>query len=367
MTARDPGGLTADQDFTVTVLAGAPPVPPNRVPVARGTITVDTLYVEGPSIRKDVTSYFSDPDADELTYSVNSPNPEYVEVTMIGNEVKLRPVAAGTTGKIVVSARDPGGLSADQDFTATVVAGSPPVPTNNAPEIQEELTDRFITLGGGTVSLNVAPYFEDPDGDSLSYQLEAQGAGKATLTIADSTLSIEPLALGTTGKNLLRAVDPAGLFVQQEFVVFVVTNLGPDTLKTIPDDTLTVAEGSVKLDLSTFFFDPDQDTLTYTAVSSNTGAATVSVTSNTLTITPVKKDLSSTVTVTAADGSLSVAQEFDVTVANSPPEVSSTITGRELTVATGSVKLDLLAHFRDARTATICPSTRCRRTPAPRP
>ncbi len=353
VTARDPGGLTADQDFTVTVLAGAPPVPPNRVPLARGTITVDTLYVDGPSIRKDVTSYFSDPDADELAYSVNSPNPEYVEVTMIGNEVNLRPVAAGTTGKIVVTARDPGGLTADQDFTATVVAGSSPVPSNNAPEIQEELTDQFITLGGGTVSLNVAPYFEDQDGDSLTFQLDAQGAGKATLTIADSTLSIEPLALGTTGKNLLRAVDPAGLFVQQDFVVFVVTNLGPDTLKTIPNDTLTVAEGSVKLYLSTFFFDPDQDTLMYTAVSSNNGAATVSVTGDTLTITPVKKDMSSTVTVTASDGDLSVAQEFEVTVANSPPEVSAIIPDQTLTVGDEDATVDLSSRFSDADRDTL--------------
>ena len=348
VTARDPGGLTATLDFNVTVVAGAPPVPPNRNPIAVGTITVDTLYAEGPSIKIDVTSYFSDPNADILTYSVNSPNQGVVEVTNIGNEVTLRPVAAGSTGKIVVTARDPGGLTAVQDFDVTVVAGSPPPSTNNAPEIRDDLTDLFITIGGGTVSLNVAPYFKDPDGDSLSYQLDAQGTGRATLTIADSTLSIEPLVLGTTGKNLLRAVDPAGLFVQQDFVVHVVTNLAPDTLRTIPDDTLTVAEGSVKLDLSTFFFDRDQDTLMYTAVSPNTDAATVSVTSDTLTITPVKKGMSSTVTVTATDGDLSVAQDFDVTVANSPPEVSESITGRELTVATGPVKLGLSAHFRDA-------------------
>ncbi|MDE2847234.1 MAG: Ig-like domain-containing protein [Gemmatimonadota bacterium] len=348
VTARDPGGLTATQDFNVTVVAGAPPVPPNRNPIAVGSITVDTLYAEGPSIKIDVTSYFSDPDADILTYSVNSPNPGVVEVTKIGNEVTLRPVAAGSTGKIVVTARDPGRLTAVQDFDVIVVAGSPPPPTNNAPEIRENLTDLFITIGGGTVSLNVAPYFEDPDGDSLSYQLDAQGTGRATLTIADSTLSIEPLVLGTTGKNLLRAVDPAGLFVQQDFVVHVVTNLAPDTLMAIPDDTLTVAEGSVKLDLSAFFFDPDQDTLMYSAVSSNVNAATVSVSSDTLTISPVKKHLSSTVTVTATDGDLSVAQDFDVTVANSPPEVSESITGRELTVATGPVKLGLSAHFRDA-------------------
>ncbi len=347
VTARDPGGLTADQEFDVTVIAGAPPVPPNRYPVAVGTITVDTLYVEGTSITIDVTSYFSDPDDDILDYSVNSPAPEIVEVSRMGSNITLRPVSAGMTGKIMVTARDPGGLSATQDFNVTVVAGAPPTPTNSAPEIREVLETWRVTIGGGKVALNVAPYFQDPDGDSLSYQLDPQGAGRATLTIADSTLSIEPLALGTTGKNQLRAVDPAGLYAEQVFVVFVVTNLAPDTLMTIPDQMLTVAKGPVELDLSTFFFDPDQDTLTYTAESSNTGAATVSVTGDTLTITPVEKDMSTDVTVTASDGDLSVAQVFEVTVDNSAPAAADTIQDQTMTVAGGNESLDLSDYFSD--------------------
>ena len=347
VTARDPGGLTADQEFDVTVIAGAPPVPPNRYPVAVGTITVDSLYVEGTSITIDVTSYFSDPDDDILAYSVNSPAPDIVEVSRMGSNITLRPVSAGKTGKIMVTARDPGGLSATQDFNVMVVAGAPPTPTNSAPEIREVLETWRVTIGGGKVALNVAPYFQDPDGDSLSYQLDPQGAGRATLTIADSTLSIEPLVLGTTGKNQLRAVDPAGLYAEQDFVVFVVTNLAPDTLMTIPDQMLTVAKGPVELDLSTFFFDPDQDTLTYTAESSNTGAATVSVTGDTLTITPVEKDMSTDVTVTASDGDLSVAQVFEVTVDNSAPAVADTIQDQTMTVAGGNESLDISDYFSD--------------------
>ena len=353
VTARDPGGLTADQDFVVTVIAGAPPVPPNRYPIAVGTIAVDTLYAEGPSIKIDVATYFSDPDEDVLSYSAVSHSPAMVEASALGSEVTVKPVMAGPTGKIVVTASDPDGLTADQEFNVTVLAGAPPTPTNHAPEIREMLTEWVVTLGGGTVELNVAPYFRDVDNDSLAYELDAQGAGKATLTIADSTLSIEPHILGSTGKNQLRAVDPAGLFAEQDFVVIVVTNLAPDILMSIPDQELTVAEGPVELDLSKFFFDPDQDTLMYTAVSSDTGAATAAESGDTLTITPVKKNMSSTVTVTASDGDLSVAQEFDVTVNNSPPRVSEIIPTQRLTVATGPVELDLAAHFLDADGDTL--------------
>ena len=347
VTARDSGGLTAVQDFNVAVVAGAPPTQTNRYPVAEGTITVDNLYVEGPSISIDATSYFSDPDDDILAYSVNSPNPGIVEVSKLGVEVTLRPVASGSTGKIIVTARDPGGLTAVQDFNVTVVAGAPPTPTNHAPEIRETLTDQFVTIGGGTMTLNVAPYFHDPDGDPLTYELSAQGAGSATVTLQDSTLTIEPLVLGTTGKNLLRAVDPSGLNVEQEFVVFVVRNLPPDSLKTISAQTLTVAEGSVEMDLSTYFFDPDQDDLTFAAGSSDTNAVTVAVSGDTLTITPVEKDQSSTVTVTASDGELSAEQQVPVTVDNSAPRISDPIPAQTLTVAEGSVEMDLSTYFFD--------------------
>ena len=67
VTARDPGGLTAEQSFTVTV----PDTSPNRAPVAVGTIPGQELSV-GSGVGFGVASYFSDPDKDTLDYSTAS-------------------------------------------------------------------------------------------------------------------------------------------------------------------------------------------------------------------------------------------------------------------------------------------------------
>ena len=60
-------------------------------------------------------------------------------------------------------------------------------------------------------------------------------------------------------------------------------------------------DGSVAVDTSRYFSDPDDDSLTYTASSSDPGKATVSVNGSTLTIAGVAEG-SATITITASDG-----------------------------------------------------------------
>ena len=60
------------------------------------------------------------------------------------------------------------------------------------------------------------------------------------------------------------------------------------------------------IDLNPYFTDPDSDTLTYTAVPSDTAKATTSVSGSTLTISPKETGVT-TVTVTASDGSHSAS------------------------------------------------------------
>ena len=64
VTASD-GSLTAEQVFTATV--------PNGAPVAVGTIPVQTVD-SGADLALEVSSYFSDPDGDALSYTVQSSN-----------------------------------------------------------------------------------------------------------------------------------------------------------------------------------------------------------------------------------------------------------------------------------------------------
>ena len=112
VTARDPGGLTARQSFQVTVTAA------NQAPVAVGTIA-DIEVEMDTTADVNVAENFSDPDGDPLTYSATSSSPSNATVSVSGSVVVVRGVLEGTA-TVTVTARDPGGLTAQQSFGVTV-------------------------------------------------------------------------------------------------------------------------------------------------------------------------------------------------------------------------------------------------------
>ena len=100
----------------------------------------------------------------------------------------------------------------------------------------------------------------------------------------------------------------------------------PQPVGTIPVQVL-VADGSISVNLSSYFSDPDGDALAYAATTSDVAVATVSVSAGTLTI-PAVAPGTVAVTVLASDpGGLSAAQSTRVTVARADgaPEPVGTI------------------------------------------
>ncbi|WP_420636981.1 hypothetical protein [Candidatus Palauibacter sp.] len=92
------------------------------------------------------------------------------------------------------------------------------------------------------------------------------------------------------------ARDPGGLETAQRFSVTVTrANRGPETVSTIPDPTLTAGQAAM-VDVTGYFRDPDGDALTYTARSSASAVASVSVSGRMLTIVGVARG-SATVTL----------------------------------------------------------------------
>ena len=322
VTARDPGGLTATQDFNVTV---QDPPPPNRAPEAEGTISSVTLQEGGSSATVNASSYFSDPDGDTLRYSVNSPNPSIVTTSISGSTVTITPVAAGTTGKIIVTARDPGGLTATQDFTATVEAAPPPQP-NRAPVAEGTISNVTLQEGGSSATRSVSDKFSDPDNDTLTYSVNSPNPSIVTVSISGSTVTITPVAAGTTGKIIVTAEDPDGLTATQDFTATVEeppppANMAPTTVGYIQDVRLSNRGSSATRSVSSKFSDPDEDTLTYTVNSPNPLIATVSISGSTVTVAPVAIGSTGKIIVTATDpGGLAATQDFTATVVNDPPE-----------------------------------------------
>ena len=82
----------------------------------------------------------------------------------------------------------------------------------------------------------------------------------------------------------------------------------------IPDQTLTVGEGNVSVDVGPHFSDHGGGRLTYTIQSADSGVATASMSGTTVTITPVAAG-STTVTVAGTSrGNVTVEQTIAVIV-----------------------------------------------------
>ncbi|WP_419164545.1 leishmanolysin-related zinc metalloendopeptidase [Candidatus Palauibacter sp.] len=90
----------------------------NRGPLAVGAIPADTIEV-GASVTRSLSSYFSDPDGDQLTYAVATSNSSIGAVSISGSTLTVTGVGPGTA-TVTVTARDPGNLIARQAYHVTV-------------------------------------------------------------------------------------------------------------------------------------------------------------------------------------------------------------------------------------------------------
>ncbi len=326
MIATDPTGLKAQQSFRVVV--------PNRSPTAVGTISDRELMV-GDSATLDVAPFFSEPDGQQLGYAVAVSDSSRLTATVEAAVLTIMAVAKGDV-VVTVTAADPGGLSATQSFVVTV--------PNRPPVAVDSIAATIIEVDRAD-SLDVAPFFTDPDGDSLSYAATVSDSTLASAEVTGSTVIVTALAKGEAEISVT-AIDDEGLSAEQRFTV-TVPNRPPLVADTIPARTLFKDEADT-LALARFFTDPDGDALTWDAEASDRGvvALEVSAAEGTLVVTAVGQG-ESEVTVTAADPEgLTAAQSFLVTVPNRGPVVADEIPAQTL-LQPETGPLDLRHHFSD--------------------
>ena len=296
VTATDPDRLSATQSVGVTVQTS------NRAPVLVGSVPTQNIDVGRP-VTLEVAAYFSDPDGDPLRYSVTTAYPSVVSVSMSGSSLTLVGVADGAA-TAVVTATDPHGLSATQSVGVTVQT------PNDAPAPVGSIPAQSIKLGR-TVTLDVASYFSDPDGDVLRYAATSSNVGVVSVSMSGSNLTMVAVADGTATVTVM-ATDPGGLSGTQSADVTVRSNRPPAPSGSIPAQNVDLG-ATAALDVASYFSDPDGDVLRYAATTSNVNAVSVSMSGSTLTLTGAALG-TATVTVTATDpDGLSATQSVDVT------------------------------------------------------
>ncbi|MYD12702.1 MAG: hypothetical protein F4X00_03680, partial [Gemmatimonadetes bacterium] len=294
MTATDPGGLSARQTFEVSV--------PNRGPEAVGAIEDIRLEV-GDSVRIGVAARFTDPEGDPLAFAAASSDTLAARAEVDGDSVLIVAAAKGEV-TVTVTARDPGGETAGQSFNVTV--------PNRAPFVAETIPGDTVLLGD-TAEVRLTTYFEDPDGDSLAFSAVSSAPGVATVRVSGRTLVVVPEAPGSTTITVTSA-DPEGLSAAQSFEVTAAhPNRAPAAVGEISDRVIYVGNTD-SLDVSTYFSDPDGDSLVYTATTSRRIRVTVAVHGSGIALA-AQSIGSSTIAVTAHDpDGLSATQRFRAVV-----------------------------------------------------
>ncbi|WP_425436203.1 Ig-like domain-containing protein, partial [Paenibacillus rigui] len=183
----------------------------------------------------------------------------------------------------------------------------------------------------------------------------------ATVKVTGTKLEVTPLAVGTSHITV-KAEDGKGGKADASFVMNVTAppavNHKPE-LQTVPDQTLQIGSSAKELDLSTYLQDLDGDPLTVSAAAQNPSIATVTVTGNKLTLSPV--GVGQTVINVSADdlrggtatGMIQVTVE-SASATNHNPEVVSSISTQVLTsTVTNDRTYDLSQLFSDADGDTL--------------
>ncbi len=330
VTVHDECGAQASIDVSVNVKQ------PNRPPVVKTPIENMKLFV-GDKKEIDLSTVFSDPDEDVLSYEAVSSKPAVATAVVSGTTLT---VTAKRQGKatVTVTAKDPDGLEVTHAFEVTV-PNRPPKPVGT-------IEPDTINVGDSE-TVDVSSYFEDQDGDQLTYTARSSSPKVATVVVSGSEVTYTGKLAGSATVTVT-ADDGHGGTAQQRFLVTVEQpNRAPTTVGTIPADKIEVKE-SGSVDASSYFDDLDGDDLTYSATSSNANRVGVSVQGGEVTYTG-KSAGSATVTVTADDGRGGTAQQkFLVTVEqpNRAPTTVGTIPADKIEVKeSGSV--DASSYFDD--------------------
>ena len=215
---------------------------PNNPPVVVSEIP-DVDLNQGVSETVDLSTVFSDPDNDPLTFSAVSSDTDLVTASVDGNTLTYKAQLPGGAATVTVTADDGKGGTVDDVFEVTTLE-----PPNDPPTVDKPIADLTLTAGE-TRDVNVSQVFKDPDNDPLTYLATSADPSKATVSVKDAIVTVEGVAAGTSTVTVT-ADDGKDGKVDDEFVVTVEADDAPSFgTATIDDKLYTQGVAIAKLTL----------------------------------------------------------------------------------------------------------------------
>jgi Domain of unknown function (DUF4347)/Putative Ig domain/Bacterial Ig domain len=337
VTVTDSKGATVSQLFTYTIA--------NEIPVLVATIP-DQLVKDSSNFNLSVVSNFKDggADTDKLTYSATG-LPAGITIDpitgVISGSVPAN-LSSGAPLTIQVTANDGQGGTVSTSFTLRGI--------NDPPVVDSQIPLQNLTDGAG-VSINLAPAFSDPNGDTITFTATGLPLGLSINSTTGVISGIIDHSASQSGPYIItvKATDTKGGNVDQTFTMNV-SNPAPVVVVAIPAQN--VHDGApFSLTTAPNFKDglTDTDTLTYSATGLPVGLSintTTGVISGTL-----PKNASSagpySVSVTANDGQGgTVTSMFLITSTNDAPSIVTTL-GNQSANDGGTVSINAGTAFID--------------------
>ena len=328
-----------------------PNVPPAFREVEPATRLIAENTAPGTNVGSRVRA--SDDDGDTLTYSLSGTDSDAFTIDEETGQIKTSAsLNFEDRNRYLVTAKVDDGNGGTDSIRVTInvtdVNESPDITVPDLPDYDENRTDAVATFvavdpEGATIEWKL------PDTnhatDRLDFRIDADG--ELTFVVTPDFESPHDSNRRNDYKVTIRASD--GRLSTSVNVTVTVTNVNERPAvapPVIPDQTITAGVSRI-ISLQGRFSDPDRnDTLSYSASSSNTAVATASVNDRdaTLTLAAVSAG-SATITITAADRSaghadrMTASQAFEVTVEPNAPAKVTGLTGMPGS-ARGTIKLN---------------------------
>ncbi len=218
-TVTDGNGGTATAEVVVTV------EPVNDAPEA----VADTVHSpEDGEVLIDVLANDRDVEGDELHIeSVTTPAHGAALIASGGGVLYTPEADWHGTDRFAYAVADGNGGRATAEVVVEVVS------VNDAPEAVGAMPDLSLDEGGEVVVLDLTPYFEDRDGDTLTCNAASSDPAVVAVVVAGSMLRVTPVGYGETSVEVT-ATDPGGLDARQTFRVGTSDRM----VRTVLDETL---------------------------------------------------------------------------------------------------------------------------------
>ncbi|MEL7146185.1 MAG: tandem-95 repeat protein, partial [Bacteroidota bacterium] len=308
----------ATQNFTLTVINNLAPV---VNPIADTAIEED----QSTTTIADVTTVFSDPEGDPLTYSVSDNFNGEVSVVLNGSMLEVTPsLNYNGSGTITLTASDPN-QSTSTSFVLTVNA------VNDAPVVANAIADQSVNEDALYEFEIPANTFADVESPNLTLSLEN---GPQWLSMDGTTISGTPTNADVGTVTVTVTASDGELSVSDEFQLTVINeNDAPTVINSIAAQSLLEDGETVTFDLLQVFEDIDGDQLSFSVLSNTNTAIDATISGNTLTI-DLLENLNGTgiVTFSATDNIATTSTTVEITVApvNDAPEFTLSETSLEL-------------------------------------